>query len=738
MDGVVDADKKDNEELSENFQEQVLTPANDVLKSLEDVQKHPENAASKGVRGSVSIDIERGSKGRLNVCLDNQIKDLHSAGCSKRRDHIIQIDFGESSAFEIRETLLTAKEKESSDECDDDLEGKPHALENIIDKVKSDDMIQDHDEMSQSPEEPGEAESQHEKHETGSSVPVDLQKNAVNVKTSAETSNKKRTINMIVSDILKSKETNDKEKADDLNSKEGSGVIDTRKESQPKKRRKAKNPVNIAHNEDGQCVEEEEEEEESFKCEICLLKFSRQIDLADHYMMHKDDGDFGFVYNGMAFETTADQQDFIESYVYSKLKGRSSVEEDGSVTFNHNIPENEGISEYFNQSDMGEGSELVKTDSENPLQCDYCDKAFSSTLLLKRHVSVHTGERPYKCDVCGKTFNLPHHLKTHARIHTNVRPYKCEVCGRAFNESSSLKRHTRIHAEERPYIYVCDVCGKTFNEPHNLRTHLRIHSDVKPYTCGVCKKAFIRQQTLKNHMRIHTDERPYKCEVCEKAFKELHHLKIHVRIHTDIRPYKCDICEKTFNERSSLKRHIRIHTGEKPYKCTLCDKAFNHNESLKIHYRHHTGERPFKCEICDKTFTDPKNYKSHQKIHSYDMKFKCDSCDKSFAEESRLWQHMRIHTGDLPFKCMICSKAFNQSSSLKRHLRTIHPGIDLADRDLFSSNPDEMDEMMDSPDEDFEEEEEEEESLDDLTGPSDVINEPPETSTSFHIIAEKA
>ncbi|XP_062568127.1 zinc finger protein 888-like isoform X5 [Saccostrea cucullata] len=715
------------------------------------------------------------------ICLDPSVNDIFQSDrnnlgkvSSKRKEHFIQINFGESSAFEIRETGFSISSKEdvcnqhknnidveehvskiNEAKCVDDIQGQNEKERSSSQIWEERSTSQNEEERSPSQQEEERSPSQNEEErsqsqnlvketekelegqETENSAFTQDQSSVVNAKGGSETSTKKRTINMIVSDILKNKETSDKEKAED-DFKGGSRRVDKRKESQPKKRRKARNPVNITYSEDSLGMEEDsvEEEEETYKCEVCFVRFNRQADLTEHYMMHKDEGDYSYVYNGKTFETTPFQQNFIESYIYSTLKDKSTGQEGGSLTNDQNIPESQKIGAYSTQSTVGEGSEMIKTEIENPLQCDYCDKAFSSTLLLKRHISVHTGERPYKCDVCEKTFNLPHHLKTHARIHTNVRPYKCEVCGRAFNESSSLKRHSRIHAKERPYIYICDVCGKTFNEPHNLRTHVRIHSDVKPYTCGVCKKAFIRQQTLKNHMRIHTDERPYKCEVCEKAFKELHHLKIHVRIHTDIRPYKCDICEKTFNERSSLKRHVRIHTGEKPYKCTLCEKAFNHNESLKIHLRHHTGERPFKCEICDKTFTDPKNYKSHQKIHKHDnrFKFKCDSCDKSFTEESRLWQHMRIHTGNLPFKCMICSKAFNQKSSLKRHLKAIHPGIqmDMNDKDLLSSNTDESDETMDSPaDEDFDEGDE---SADDFTGISGVVNEPPETSSSFHIM----
>ena len=46
------------------------------------------------------------------------------------------------------------------------------------------------------------------------------------------------------------------------------------------------------------------------------------------------------------------------------------------------------------------------------------------------------------------------------RIHTNEKPYECDVCEKRFSESGDLKRHMRIHTKEKPYE--CDVCEKRF------------------------------------------------------------------------------------------------------------------------------------------------------------------------------------------------------------------------------------------------------------------------------------
>uniref|UniRef100_A0A8C2K9F4 Early growth response 2a n=1 Tax=Cyprinus carpio TaxID=7962 RepID=A0A8C2K9F4_CYPCA len=87
---------------------------------------------------------------------------------------------------------------------------------------------------------------------------------------------------------------------------------------------------------------------------------------------------------------------------------------------------------------------------ERPYPCpaEGCDRRFSRSDELTRHVRIHTGHKPFQCRICMRSFSRSDHLTTHIRTHTGEKPFSCDFCGRKFARSDERRRHTKIHQRQ--------------------------------------------------------------------------------------------------------------------------------------------------------------------------------------------------------------------------------------------------------------------------------------------------
>lgn len=84
-----------------------------------------------------------------------------------------------------------------------------------------------------------------------------------------------------------------------------------------------------------------------------------------------------------------------------------------------------------------------------PCPVESCDRRFSRSDELSRHLRIHTGHKPFQCRICMRTFSRSDHLTTHIRTHTGEKPFSCEQCGRKFARSDERRRHMKIHLRQK-------------------------------------------------------------------------------------------------------------------------------------------------------------------------------------------------------------------------------------------------------------------------------------------------
>ncbi|ELU17447.1 hypothetical protein CAPTEDRAFT_228339 [Capitella teleta] len=76
------------------------------------------------------------------------------------------------------------------------------------------------------------------------------------------------------------------------------------------------------------------------------------------------------------------------------------------------------------------------------LEC--CDEVFANKAMLREHVR-RCHRHGYDCRVCGRTFCRKALLKRHVTVHSGQKDFVCGLCGYATSHKSNLDRHKRRH-----------------------------------------------------------------------------------------------------------------------------------------------------------------------------------------------------------------------------------------------------------------------------------------------------
>lgn len=141
-----------------------------------------------------------------------------------------------------------------------------------------------------------------------------------------------------------------------------------------------------------------------------------------------------------------------------------------------------------------------KTLTKDETVCQICDKSFSTSLSLRRH--IHT---------CHSMVRYLREVFINKSLEFQVN-FMCQICEKKFPKKYLLKVHYRSHTGEKPYP--CETCGRRFTSSVLLWSHQKFSHAEKGYQCDECSEFFATRQILGNHIRVkHTKERSLHCEV---------------------------------------------------------------------------------------------------------------------------------------------------------------------------------------------------------------------------------
>ncbi|XP_009475446.1 PREDICTED: zinc finger protein ZFAT isoform X2 [Nipponia nippon] len=328
-----------------------------------------------------------------------------------------------------------------------------------------------------------------------------------------------------------------------------------------------------------------------------------------------------------------------------------------------------------------EGPELAEV-SPGSLECRKCNRKFSNTRQLRKHICIIVLNEGEEEGDGGATKIVPVEA---APQESEPTPPEATV-----QDPSQRRGYQEYAIQQTPYeqamkssrlgptqlkIFTCEYCNKVFKFKHSLQAHLRIHTNEKPYKCSYCSYASAIKANLNVHMRKHTGEK-FSCDYCTFTCLSKGHLKVHIeRVHKKIKQH-CRFCKKKYSDVKNLIKHIK-ETHD------LQDKKVKDVfDELRLMTREGKRQLLYDCHICERKFKNELDRDRHMLVHGDERPFACELCGHGATKYQALELHVRKHP--FVYVCSVCLKKFVSSVRLRAHIKEVH--ADLPETSVFNSS----------------------------------------------------
>ncbi|KAL8603944.1 hypothetical protein ACOMHN_038988 [Nucella lapillus] len=343
---------------------------------------------------------------------------------------------------------------------------------------------------------------------------------------------------------------------------------------------------------------------------------------------------------------------------------------------------------------------ISKVSSEDVVQCLACEMSFHGMVDLNMHVFCdHEYEKQPVCFICAEDFPSMEKLEKHLNSQhkgqadlklADTRFHDCRLCRMELNVDFQLIKN---HYYRRHKAYVCPECyGKDadllyYTDTHLYGEHKQMHSK-SPAECAICGMEFPTAREMKAHMWAHANDATEdgtggKCSKCDKRLPNSGAMLMHEKEHKNeaIRKnyaleasigFPCMRCEHIFSSKSNLKKHSCKADPNRTYyfHCEYCAHGCNTKEQLRDHIAlHHLGIKRYACDYCDQRFVCAPTLRRHiRRVHTKEKPYECHICKERFFERNLMLRHVSKHTGIASFMCEFCGKGFHTKFDLKKHV----------------------------------------------------------------------